>query len=54
MYAEQTLQESSQLIASPNPGVSTIVNLNFTPRSSISIVFFSTDVVFSILSAMDK
>jgi hypothetical protein len=32
------------------PGVSTTVRRSFTPRSSMSIVFFSIDVVFSTLS----
>ena len=35
-----------------NPGVSTIVSLSLTPRSSISMYFFSISTVFVIRSAM--
>ena len=38
-------------MASPNPGVSTTVNLNLTPRSSISTVEASSWTVFLIFSA---
>lgn len=51
IYSVQTFQLSSQLIASPNPGVSITLRRNRTPFSSISNVFFSILVVFSILSS---
>ena len=41
---------SSELTASLNPGVSTIVSFSFTPLSSISSSFFSKSTVFCILS----
>lgn len=53
MYEMTVLQLSSLLMLSPKPGVSTTVSRNLTPRSSISICFFSICVVRSKRSSTD-
>lgn len=49
-----TTYQSVLSIASPYPGVSTTVNLTFTPRSSISTVDTSIFTVFSMFSVYCK
>uniref|UniRef100_A0A0K8R3R2 Putative septin 5b n=1 Tax=Ixodes ricinus TaxID=34613 RepID=A0A0K8R3R2_IXORI len=51
MYRSMERQLSSQLTASPKPGVSTTVSRSRTPFSSISMVLRSICTVLSILSS---
>ena len=54
LHKSKKLYLSLLSMESPNPGVSTTVNFNFTPFSSISTVDWETDTVRLIRLADDK